>query len=65
MAHPGDPLVGRPQNQFFELLNLGSQLFFDISRYLAYKYFDVVWGYHIPGYPQMDSRKNNFLNGIS
>ena len=32
---------------------------FDISRYLTDKYFDIVWGCHIPprGPPQMDPPK--------
>ena len=38
------------KTQFFERLNLGPRVpvLFGISRCLAYKYFDMVLGYHSP-----------------
>ena len=35
-------------------------LFFDISRYLIDKYFDIVWGATPQGPPQMDPQKSIF-----
>ena len=43
------------KNQFFESLNQGAR-FFDISRYLTDKYFEIVWGYQ----PSGDPPKINF-----
>ena len=40
-------------------------LFFDISRYLTDKYFDIVWECHPPReLPQMDS-KNQFFERLN
>ena len=36
-------------------------VFFDISRYLTGKYFDIAWGCHLPGTPQIDPPKNQFF----
>ena len=36
-------------------------MFFDISRYLTDKYFDIVWGCHPPGTPPNVPPKINFL----
>ena len=35
-------------------------VFIDISRYLTDKYFDIVWGCHPLGTPQMDLQKSIF-----
>ena len=45
--HPNRP----PKNEFFEWFELGCQFFFDISRYLTEKYFDIVWEYQPPPPP--------------
>ena len=53
-----------PKNQLFERLNLECQLvFYDISRYLTDKYFDIVWGCHPPEDFPNGPPKINFLNG--
>ena len=38
--------------------------FFDISIYLREKYFDVVWGYHLPETPRNNPPKHQFLNDL-
>ena len=61
---PRTPPNGPPKNQFFERLKLRVPVFYDISRYLTDKYFDIVWNATPPpGTPQMDPPKINFLNG--
>ena len=40
-------------------------VFFDISKYLRDKYFDIVWEYHLPWAAQMDPKKINFLNDLT
>ena len=52
--------MGPSQSHFFKRLNLGSQCFFDISRYLTNKYFGMAMGYHPPKTPKI-----NFLNGLT
>ena len=50
--HREPPQNGAPKNQMFERLKLARVLVvFDISRYLTDKYFDIVWGCHLPGNP--------------
>ena len=44
-------------------LALGAS-YFDISRYLTDKYFDIVWGCHPLGPLQNGLQKINFLNGL-
>ena len=53
-----DPPKWAPKNPFFERLKLEFYFFFDISRYLTDKYFDIGWGCH----PPRDHPKINFLN---
>ena len=38
-------------------------MFYDISRYLTDKYFDIVWGCHLLGDPPIDPPNINFFNG--
>ena len=45
----GNPPNGASKYQFFERLKLRCYFFFNISRYLTDKYFNVVWGCHPPG----------------
>ena len=40
-------------------------VFFDISRYLRNKYFDMVWGYHPLGDLPKWIPKNEFFNGLT
>ena len=42
-----DPL----KNHFFSPAQLKVPVWFDISRYLANNYLDIVWGCHPPGEP--------------
>ena len=59
--HWEPPQNGAPKHQFFEWLKLKCYFFFDISRYLTDKYFDIVWGCHPPpGTPQTDPQKSIF-----
>ena len=46
--HREPPENGAPKNPFFEWLKLECYFFFDISRYLTDKYFDILWGCHPP-----------------
>ena len=42
-----------PPKLVFGMAQARVPVFFAVSRYLRYKYFDVVWGYHPPrGSPQ-------------
>ena len=61
--HQEPPKWG-PKNQFFERLKLGCYFFFDISRYLTDKYFDIVWGYHPPRDPPNGPPKNQFFEWL-
>ena len=45
---------------FLNGLSYGASVF-DTSRNLIDKYFDIVWGCHLPGNPP----KINFLNGLT
>ena len=49
--HREPPQNRASKNLFFERLKLKCY-FFAISRYLTEKYFDIVWGCHLPGDPQ-------------
>ena len=40
-------------------------LFFDISRYLTDKYFDIVWGATPPGTPPNGPPKNQFFEWLN
>ena len=57
------PPGGTPsKNQFFLTVQRRVPVFFNISRHLRDKYFDIVWEYHPPqGPPQMEPPKINFL----
>ena len=53
---PRTPQSGAPKYQFFERFKLEGYFFFEISRYLADKYFDIVWGSPWGGAPQTMSK---------
>ena len=56
---PGEP----PQKSIFLTIQRRVPVFFNISRHLRDKYFDIVWEYHPPqGPPQMEPPKINFFN---
>ena len=41
-------------------------VYFDISKYLTYKYYDIVWGATPPsGTPQIDPPKNQFFEWLN
>ena len=40
-------------------------VFYDISKYLTDKYFDIVWGCHPPETPQMDLPKNQIFERLN
>ena len=63
---PREPPKWGPKNQLFERLNLECQLvFYDISRYLTDKYFDIVWGCHPPEDPPNGPPKNEFFERLN
>ena len=53
--------------QKIDFLNGSSQgaTFFDISRYLTDKYFDIVWGCHPSRTPQNRAPKNQFFEWLN
>ena len=63
MPPPRGPPQMDPRKSIFSAAQLRVPVFYDISRCLTDKYFDIVWGCHPPGTPQMDPPKINFLNG--
>ena len=45
-----------PPKPIFRMAEARVPVFFAVSRYLTYKYFDVVWRYRPPwGHPQNQS----------
>ena len=51
---PGTPPKWGPKKSSFLTAQARVLVLFDISRYLPDKYFDIVWGCHPPGTPQID-----------
>ena len=54
-----------PQKINFLMAQARVPVLFDISGYLTDKYFDIVWGWHLPGdpfkwTPQMEPQKSIF-----
>ena len=56
---------GTPQKLIFGTAQARMLLFFDISRYLTDKYFDIVWGCHPPRTPPNGPPKNQFFEQLN
>ena len=60
MTPLGTPLKWGPKKTIFLTAQARVLVLFDISRYLTDKYFEIVWGCHPLGPPQIEPLKINF-----
>ena len=64
-ALPRDPTKMGPQKINFLMAQARVLVFFDISRYLTEKYFDIVWGCHpLLGDPPTRPLKNQLFEWL-